>query len=76
MHTDNDGGGVPNTIAVHVVGEVAVLVAVNGWVHVVGVFDEQVEQTWRLLDDLVDAVLTWDGIFASFGKEVAVKTNW
>ena len=75
MHADNDGGGVPDAVAVHVVGEVAVLIAVNGWVHVVGVFDEQVEQARRLLNDLVDAVLAGYGVFASFGKEVAVKSD-
>ena len=75
MHADNDGGGVPDAVAVHVVGEVAVVVAVNGRVHVVGVLDEQVKQARRLLNDLVDAVLAGYGVFASFGKEVAVKSD-
>ena len=73
VHPDHDGCRVPNAVSVQVVGEISVVVAVNGRIHVVGVFDQEVEQTGRLLDDLVDTVLTGYGVFTALGKLFAVQ---
>ena len=75
VHAHNDGGRVPNSITVHVVGEIPVPVAVNGRVHVVGVFDERVKSPVRLLNDLVDSVLVWNGILATLRELFAVQRN-
>ena len=75
MHTHDDGRRVPNPVAVHVVGEVSVLVAVHGWVHVVGVPAEVGEQVRCALHDLIDSVLTRYRILTALRKLFAVQSN-
>ena len=61
-HSYNDGGRIPDTIAIHVVGWVTIAIAVNGKVVVVGILDESIKCTARVLNDLVDGLLIWNRI--------------
>ena len=65
MQTNHDGRRVPNTVTIHVVREVSIAVAVNGWIHVVGVLDERIKRSVGFLNDLVNSVLTGNRIFSS-----------
>ena len=44
MHANHYGRGIPYAIAVHIVGVVSIAIAVDGWIHVIGVLDEGIKR--------------------------------
>ena len=75
VQPNHDGGGVPNAITVHVVGEISIPIAVNGRVHVVCIFEKRVKTSIGFFDDLVNSVLVRDGVFASGWNQIAINSQ-